>query len=124
MDTSNAYADPPYQRDRYYWNYQYRLGWSYQGNIIGNPYVNANRVDDTSLEEFKELTKLFHIGITGKFNSNIDYNVLASRRVNIHDNINYKFSLTRKINSSINFGVELVNMEAKQGISTSLEYIF
>lgn len=124
MDTSNAYDNPPYQRDRYYWNYQYRLGWSYQGNIIGNPYVNTNRVDNTNLVDLKELTQMFHFGATGKLNSNFNYTLLASRRININDNINYKISLTRKINTSFNFSVELVNVKAKQGISTSIEYIF
>ncbi|MDB3883279.1 capsule assembly Wzi family protein [Candidatus Marinimicrobia bacterium] len=124
MDTSNAYDNPPYQRDRYYWNYQYRLGWSYQGNIIGNPYVNTNRVDDTNLVDLKELTQLFHLGVIGKLNSEIDYTLLASKRVNVHDNINYKISLTRKINNKLHLRVDTVNMNTKKGLSAGLTYIF
>ena len=124
MDTSNAYLDPPYQSDRYYWNYQYRLGWSYQGNIIGNPYVNANRVDDTSSKEFKELTKLFHIGIKGAIKSTLDYSILASKRININDNINYKISIRKKITNNLNFNLSIMSGSSRGGFSGGMEYIF
>ena len=123
VDTSNAYDNPPYQRERYYWNHQYRLGWSYKGNIIGNPYVNTNRIKDTNLADLKELTQAAHFGITGKVNSNIDYTIFASRRINIHENINYKISLISKINTNLHFNMDMINMDERQGLSVGLTYV-
>lgn len=123
MDTSNAFADPPYQRDRYYWNYQYQQGWTYQGNIIGNPYVNTN-FDSTRLIELKEVTEVFHFGVAGKLSSDINYTALASRRVNISDNINYKIVLIKKLNKSLNIDFSITNIKSKNGFSGGLTYIF
>tara|TARA_B100000575_G_scaffold285642_1_gene281195 strand:- start:5592 stop:6857 length:1266 start_codon:yes stop_codon:yes gene_type:complete len=99
LDTSNAWQDPPYQQDYYYWNYQYRGGWSYEDNIIGNPFVNP----------FK-LGKVMHLGLKGKFFSNY-YKLKAARRINTTDYIKYKIIIGKKINDRFDINMYLVNSE-------------
>jgi len=97
LDTSHCCIDPPYQRDIYYWNYQYNDGWKYKNMIIGNPFVNS--------EKFIELTKLFHIGMSGSLGLNT-FTVKASRKINISDPIKYQIAVSRDINKyNLNFFV-------------------
>jgi hypothetical protein len=99
LDTSNAWLDPPYQQDYYYWNYQYKLGWSYKDNIIGNPFIHPFR-----------LGKVMHLGLNGKFFSNY-YKLKAARRINTTDYIKYKIVIGKKINDRFDINMYLVNSE-------------
>ena len=99
LDTSNAWLDPPYQQDYYYWNYQYKLGWSYKDNIIGNPFIHPFR-----------LGKVMHLGVNGKFFSNY-YKLKAARRINTTDYIKYKIVIGKKINDRFDINMYLVNSE-------------
>ena len=56
LNTTNCCIDPPYQSDNYYYNYQYKSGWRYKNNIIGNPFVNP----ENSI--YVDLIKLMHLG--------------------------------------------------------------
>jgi hypothetical protein len=99
LDTSNAWQDPPYQQDYYYWNYQYKLGWSYKDNIIGNPFIHPFR-----------LGKVMHLGVNGKFFSNY-YKLKAARIINTTDYIKYKIVIGKKINDRFDINMYLVNSE-------------
>ena len=40
INTSNQDRDPPYVNENYYNHFEYTLGWSYKGYVIGNPFIN------------------------------------------------------------------------------------
>jgi len=119
LNTSNAYLNPPYQGDRYYWNYQYRLGWRHNGNIIGNPFVNTYRTDNSNNLNFIDLTKLVHLGIDGHYSS-FFYKMKASRRINIHDTIRYKIEVGKSINKRIKMSIFSVNNSTGNGLGLSI----
>lgn len=123
LNTSHAYDNPPYQADRYYWNHQYRTGWSYEGNIIGNPYVNANRSDDTNMTRLKDLTKLVHFGLNGQLSS-IYYNIKASRRINSNDFIKYRIEVGKSVNNKLKVSLFVVNNSVNDGLGLSIFYSF
>ena len=123
LNTSHAYDNPPYQADRYYWNHQYRTGWSYEGNIIGNPYVNANRSDNTNMTRLKDLTKLVHFGLNGKLSS-IYYNIKASRRINSNDFIKYRIEVGKSVNNKLKVSLFVVNNSVNDGLGLSIFYSF
>lgn len=87
VNTSNCCIDPPYQDDDYYSNYQYRDGWRYNNNIIGNPFINYYKSRDK--------IKLFHVGFkTNK--EKIALKMKASRITSRNDLIKFQASLIRK----------------------------
>ena len=110
INTKNAWSDPPYQRDYYYWNYQYKLGWSYENNALGNPLVKA----------FK-LGEFVHLGSKGEI-SEYHYDLRILRKINAHDNFKYTFSINKNINNRLKVGVFTMNSSSKSnfyGISFS-----
>lgn len=115
LDTTNSFLDPPYQADFYYWNYQYRIGWRYRNNTIGNPFVNPNNE--------KKFIKLFHVGIKGEINSNY-YSIKASRDIKIGDDILYKIILGRKLKNNLNFNLFIVNNGINNGSGIGINYVF
>lgn len=112
LDTSNAWLNPPYQQDYYYWNYQYRNGWSYEDHIIGNPFVNPFR-----------LGKVMHLGLKGKFSSNY-YKLKAARRINTTDYIKYKIVIGKKINDIFDVNMYLVNSEHNKSLGLGFSTTF
>tara|TARA_Y100000590_G_scaffold470298_1_gene663417 strand:- start:134 stop:1477 length:1344 start_codon:yes stop_codon:yes gene_type:complete len=118
LDTSNCCVNPPYQSDQYYYNYQYRAGWSYKNNILGNPFVNPTGFRSGNVE----LSKIVHIGLT----KNIDMNNLtiqASRDTHISDNIKYKITFDREINKIALINIFLVGNEDSHGFGLGGSYI-
>ena len=114
LDTSHCCINPPYQRDIYYWNYQYNDGWKYKDMIIGNPFVNSS--------EFIELTRLFHFGMSGSLGLNT-FQVKASRKTNISDDIKFRASIERNIYDNINLTVFLVGDNNENGFGFVLSYL-
>ena len=81
LDTTHQDMNPPYVDDAYYNHGLYNMGWSYKNYTLGNPFINHIDV---------EPTEVFHIGINGKFFSDYQYKIKASRRININDPVKYK----------------------------------
>ena len=88
LNTTNCCIDPPYQADNYYWNYQYRSGWRYKDNIVGNAFVNPINNDNN----VKEKIKLAHVG--AYFNTkNMKLHLLTSRKIHLSDSLKTKFNI-------------------------------
>ena len=87
LNTLNQNIDPPYVDDTYYYHGLYQSGWSYEGYVLGNPFIDSLNNNPS---------KVIHLGIK-----------------NIKNTYNYKFLLSRKINESdflkchITFGREV-----------------
>ena len=120
LDTTNSFLDPPYQSDIYYGNYQYRLGWKYGNNIIGNPFVNTSW-DPINNSGDVEFTKLFHIGISGEISSNY-YELKASKKINMNDTIRYKIKIGKIVKDKFDFNIFIVNNEETNGLGISISY--
>ena len=113
LDTSHCCINPPYQKDIYYWNYQYNDGWKYKDMIIGNPFVNSS--------QFLELTRLVHFGMTSTIGMNT-ITLKASRRTNINDIIKYKISFDREINKT-NLYIFVVGNEYDHSFGFGASYL-
>jgi hypothetical protein len=118
VDTSNSRIDPPYQLDYYYSNYQYISGWTYRGNIIGNPFIN----DDGSEAGFNE-RKVVHIGAQGKIGL-YDYQMKLSRKINANDFIKYKAIIGRPIKRNFSLNLFLINSKDTNSLGLDISYIF
>ena len=81
LDTTHQDMNPPYVDDSYYNHGIYSMGWSYKDYTLGNPFINHLEV---------EPTEVFHMGISGKILSDYQYQIKASRRININDSVQYK----------------------------------
>ena len=111
LNTTNAWSDPPYQRDYYYWNYQYKLGWTYQNKVIGNPLVRA----------FK-LGEVINLGINGEVNQ-LNYKLKVLRKINENDKPKYKFTVGRAIKKiSLNFYILNNNKSNMVGFNFSTSF--
>ena len=81
IDTSNQDRDPPYVNENYYNHSEYKLGWSYKGYVIGNPFIN------------NVPSKIIHSGISVDELNNYKFKILLSKRIDINDTIKYSFSV-------------------------------
>jgi len=97
--TSNQLRDPPYVRERYYTNYQYKLGWSYKGYSLGNPYIDYLSVDPIDV---------IHFGIKSKILSN-DIILKLARKTTVNDSWDYKVSIQKKFTEDLIFSIFIVN---------------
>ena len=80
IDTSNQDRDPPYVNENYYNHSEYKLGWSYKGYVIGNPFIN------------NVPSKIIHSGINmAEFNS-YNFKILLSKRIDANDTLKYSVS--------------------------------
>tara|TARA_B100000212_G_scaffold60901_2_gene41214 strand:- start:624 stop:1823 length:1200 start_codon:yes stop_codon:yes gene_type:complete len=89
LNTSNQDRDPPYVKDSYYNHFEYTLGWSYKGLVIGNPFIN--NLNPNPL-------KLIHLGFQTFENNNLQLKLLLSKRVDIKDSIKYSINAGKKFN--------------------------
>ena len=112
LNTTNAWLDPPYQRDYYYWNYQYKLGWSYEQKALGNPLVKA----------FK-LGEFLHLGAKGEI-LNTNYQIKVLRKINENDKLKYKLSLGRQINDRLLFNIFTMNSDHSTYFGISFSTFF
>ena len=81
IDTSNQDRDPPYVNENYYNHSEYKLGWSYKGYVIGNPFIN------------NVPSKIIHTGISADELNNYKFKILLSKRIDTNDIIKYSFSV-------------------------------
>lgn len=94
LNTTNCCIDPPYQSDNYYYNYQYKSGWRYKNNIIGNPFVNP----ENSI--YVDLIKLMHLGFYFH-KDKMNFKLLTSRKINMNDYQKSMFIIKRKMSENI-----------------------
>jgi len=80
IDTSNQDRDPPYVNENYYNHFEYKLGWSYKGYVIGNPFINNIP------------SKIIHSGISMDAINNYKFKILLSKRIDTNDTLKYSFS--------------------------------
>ena len=81
IDTSNQDRDPPYVNENYYNHSEYKLGWSYQDYVIGNPFIN------------NVPSKIIHSGISMDAINNYKFKILLSKRIDTNDTLKYSFSV-------------------------------
>jgi len=81
IDTSNQDRDPPYVNENYYNHFEYKLGWSYKGYVIGNPFINNIP------------SKIIHSGISMDAINNYKFKILLSKRIDTNDSLKYLFSV-------------------------------
>jgi hypothetical protein len=81
IDTSNQDRDPPYVNENYYNHSEYKLGWSYKGYVIGNPFIN------------NVPSKIIHSGISMDELNNYKFKILLSKRIDTNDTLKYSFSV-------------------------------
>lgn len=118
INTSNSRINPPYQLDYYYSNYQYISGWTYKGNIIGNPFIN----DDGTEAGFDE-RQVMHVGAKGKIGL-YDYQMKLSRKVNVNDFMKYKAIIGRPIKRNISLNLFLINRKDASSLGFDIYYKF
>ena len=118
INTSNSRINPPYQLDYYYSNYQYISGWTYKGNIIGNPFIN----DDGTEAGFDE-RQVMHVGAKGKIGL-YDYQMKLSRKVNVNDFMKYKAIIGRPIKKNISLNLFLINRKDASSLGFDIYYKF
>ena len=80
INTSNQDRNPPYVNENYYNHSEYKLGWSYKGYVIGNPFINNTP------------SKIIHSGISINEFNNYKFKILLSKRIDTNDTIKYSFS--------------------------------
>ena len=136
LDTSHAYDNPPYQADYYYWNYQYRIGWRYRNNSIGNPFINP----DNRLESIK----LFHLGVSGLVNDSTYYKILLSKtksrsllelnstayevisinkKIDIPTPTEFKILVGRKVSQQFEINIFMVGNSDNYSVGLSTSYL-
>ena len=81
IDTSNQNRNPPYVNENYYNHFEYTLGWSYKGYVIGNPFIN------------NVPSKIIHSGISMDEVNNYKFKILLARRIDTNDILKYSFSI-------------------------------
>ena len=119
LNTTNCCIDPPYQADNYYWNYQYRSGWRYKDNIVGNAFVNPINNDNN----VKEKIKLAHVG--AYFNTkNMKLHLLTSRKIHLSDSLKTKFNITTKFNDNVYIDLLIFNKNKFTNYGLGLIYNF
>lgn len=114
LDTTHCCTDPPYQDDNYYSNYQYVAGWTYKNYVLGNPFIRNTAA-------FRELIKLFHIGIRIDKSSHY-FQMQSSRKIHTKDDVKYKIQAGKKIKENLNIRVYFVKNNTS-GLGFGLSYI-
>jgi len=92
LNTSNQDRDPPYVDDAYYTHSEYRLGWSYKGYVIGNPFIDNINYNPS---------KIVHIGLNSIESKRYKFKILFSKRIDINDSIKYSLNFGKRFNNKI-----------------------
>lgn len=92
LNTINQDRDPPYVNESYYNHGEYKEGWSYNGYVLGNPFINAGQYSDINPSQ------VLHFGFTNNDKSKYNCELLLSRKIHIFDSIKYKLVFGKKIN--------------------------
>tara|TARA_Y100000590_G_scaffold366909_1_gene426600 strand:- start:577 stop:1818 length:1242 start_codon:yes stop_codon:yes gene_type:complete len=114
LDTTHQDMNPPYVNDAYYNHSEYVMGWSYKDYTLGNPFINHRKV---------EPTEVFHIGISGIFFSDYDYQLKISKKTNINDFIKYQINVNKKINTTNTIGLFIINNDENIGLGANIAWI-
>ncbi len=91
LNTINQDRDPPYVNESYYNHGQYKEGWSYNGYVLGNPFINAGEYSNMNPSQ------VLHFGFTNNDKSKYNYKLLLSRKIDIFDTIKFKVVFGKKI---------------------------
>ncbi len=116
LDTTNCCIDPPYQDDNYYSNYQYLAGWTYQNNVLGNPFIQNTAA-------YQELIKLLHIGLSSRYNEN-EFKIKISKKISETDEIKYFSSFYKPINENLFLNFSIFGNNVSTGFGFGLAYLF
>jgi len=92
LNTKNQDRDPPYVDESYYNHTEYTLGWNYKGRVIGNPFIDSSKPNPL---------QVIHLGVESFERDNIKFKILASKRVDIHDDIKYSVNIGKNFNRSL-----------------------
>jgi len=106
LETINQNIDPPYVNESYYNHWDYPNGWSFKGDVIGNPHINSLNVIPVSAVHIGSIININPI-LSGKF--------LLSRKINIQDDLNFLIKLSRKFNN-LSAGILLFSKNDSVGI--------
>ena len=107
LETTNQNIDPPYVEESYYNHWDYPYGWSFKGNVIGNPHINSLNVVPVSVVHLGSIVNINQI-LSGKF--------LLSRKINKQDDLNFLINLSRKFNDNLSAGILLFSESGNVGI--------
>ena len=111
--TSNQFRNPNHHEKLYYYHYHYRLGWSYNNYILGNPYIKLP-VPENYPNWPLEKVDVIHFGINGEILSNY-YEIKFGRRTSVNDSFQYKISIGKEIKNSLDVKLFLANDSRKIG---------
>ena len=114
LDTTNQFINPPYVSESYYNHTEYRGGWGYKNYTIGNPFLSHVEPNPSNI---------IYMGVNGVIFNDYFYQIKASRRINIHDIINYKIGIKKEIALNQILGIFIINNDEKIGIQLSLSKI-
>ena len=107
LETTNQNIDPPYVNESYYNHWDYPYGWSFKGDVIGNPHINSLNVIPVSV---------VHIGSIININPILSGQFLLSRKINKQDDLNFLINLSRKFNNNLSAGILLFSKNGSVGI--------
>ena len=107
LETTNQNIDPPYVEESYYNHWDYPYGWSFKGNVIGNPHINSLNVVPVSV---------VHLGSIVNINQILSSKFLLSRKINKQDDLNFLINLSRKFNDNLSAGILLFSESGNVGI--------
>ena len=107
LETTNQNIDPPYVEESYYNHWDYPFGWSFKGNVIGNPHINSLNVVPVSV---------VHIGSIVNINPILSSQFLLSRKINKQDDLNFLINLSRKFDDNLSAGILLFSEGGDVGI--------
>ena len=107
LETTNQNIDPPYVEESYYNHWDYPYGWSFKGDVIGNPHINSLNVIPVSV---------VHLGFIVNINPILSSQFLLSRKINKQDDLNFLINLSRKLNDNLSAGILLFSKDTTLGI--------
>ena len=107
LETTNQNIDPPYVEESYYNHWDYAFGWSFKGDVIGNPHINSLNVIPVSV---------VHLGSIVNINPILSSQFLLSRKINRQDDLNFLINLSRKLNDNLSAGILLFSKDGTVGI--------
>ncbi|MDB3980067.1 capsule assembly Wzi family protein [Candidatus Marinimicrobia bacterium] len=112
INTSNQDRNPPYVDEAYYNHSEYTLGWSYNGYVIGNPFLN-NITPNPS--------KVVHFGMNSFENNKYPFKVLLSRKVDINDSLKYSINFGKNFDNFL-FLLFINKEEEKKNMGIKISY--
>lgn len=116
ISSKNSNINPPYQDDYYYYNYQYKPGWRYQGNIIGNTFIVQKNFTE------REINEAVVFGFIKNINDYI-ITLKSNKIINYKSQFNYNIKI-EKIIGRLGIHLQIFNGDSKVDGSLGLKYTF